>query len=227
MLCRSSSMTFPLLLRTPPANLHPPVLEKHLYKSIWRICQNIPLIFLCLCIFILSSLIKGRVIFGSDNTSGVVFVFVIRSYLCFCIFFSFCRDEGEVLIKCKVFRDPVNTFGVVFVFVSWIVFVFLSGVVFVFVCFFICGDEGEGLVKCWLFRDPAGTFGVAFVFVSWLVYVFVSGVVFVFVCLFLFLFYFYLWGWRRGTNQVQGIQGSRQHVWRFLVRGAGQSDTRN
>ena len=98
-------------------------------------------------------------------------------------------------------------------FVSWIVFVFLSGVVFVFVCFFICGDEGEGLIKCWLFRDPAGTFGVAFVFVSWLVYVFVSGVVFVFVCLFLFLFYFYLWGWRRGTNQVQGIQGSSQHIW--------------
>jgi len=148
---------------------------------------------------------------------------------------SICGDEGEGLIKCRVFRDPVNTFGVVlefvswivFVLVSWLVFVFLSGVVFVFVCFFICGDEGEGLIKCWLFRDPAGTFGVAFVFVSWLVYVFVSGVVFVFVCLFLFLFYFYLWGWRRGTNQVQGIQGSRQHVWRFLVRGAGQSDTRN
>ena len=80
-------MTFPLLLRTPPANLHPPVLEKNLYKSILRICQNIPIIFLFVCNFILYSLIKGKVIFGSDNTSGVVFVFVVRSYLCFCMFF--------------------------------------------------------------------------------------------------------------------------------------------
>ena len=35
----------------------------------------------------------------------------IMSCICFCMFFSICGDEGEGLIKCRVFRDPDNTSG--------------------------------------------------------------------------------------------------------------------